>query len=287
MAHQHEHISAEQLSSKKIVVFATVLNLLFVVVEAALGWYAGSLSLLSDAGHNLSDVLSLVLVLIAFRLMRHAKTQRYTYGYRKSSILISLLNALLLLVAVGAILVEGVHKLREPIAVNGTLVSWTAGVGILVNGLTALLLMRDQHKDLNIRGAFLHMLADTLVSVGVVLSGVLITLTGITVIDSIMSILIAVVILISTWHLLTDSVRLALDGIPDGIELEHVQQRMRSVTGVADVWHVHIWAISTTENALTAHIRLQNMESMENVRHGLRQILAEEGITHTTLEFEG
>lgn len=288
MAHQHNHNHnlPPTVSSQKIVLLATVLNLLFVCIEAGVGWYSGSLSLLSDAGHNLSDVLSLVLVLIAIRLMRHGNTERYTYGYRKSSILISLLNALLLLVAVGAIIIESVHKLRTPVPVNGTVVAWTAGVGILVNGLTALLLMRDQSKDLNMRGAFLHMAADTLVSVGVVLSGIVMNLTGWTMVDPVMSLVIALVIMVSTWHLLADSLRLSLDGIPCGIDFEQVKHTMESTPHVLEVWHIHIWAISTTENALTAHVRLDSPGNTEIVRAELRRKLAGQNIAHTTLEFE-
>ena len=264
MSHEHHHhhhhaVAADNKKMRTILWTAIALNLLFVVVEAGVGFWQNSLSLLSDAGHNLSDVFSLVLVVVGLHLVQLHSNSRYTYGYKKSTILISLANALLLLIAVGVIVAESIHKLREPSSIDGTVISWTAGVGILINGLTTLLLMRGQKGDLNIRGAFLHMAADTLVSVGVVISGIVITHTGWFIIDPIISIVIALVILISTWELLRDSMRLALDGVPEGIEVEEVSQLMRSTEHVTDVHHLHIWAMSTTENALTAHVVIDDV----------------------------
>ncbi len=288
MAHHHHNHSPEVTdSTRHILLIATVLNLLFVGIEAAIGWWQNSLSLLSDAGHNLSDVFSLVLVLLAFRLAKIAKNERYTYGYKKSSVLISLLNAILLLIAVGAIMVESVHKFTEPIeAVNGAVISWTAGIGIVINGLTALLLMRGSKHDINVRGAFLHMAADTLVSVGVVISGIIITYTSWTIVDPIMSLIIAVVILVSTWHLLTQSLRLSLDGTPEDIDFNEVQTAMQSVPHVQSVYHIHIWAMSTSENALTAHVVIDDLQAMEETKAALKHILEEHNLPHSTLEFE-
>lgn len=286
MAHHH-HTPEVTGSTRRILIVATLLNLLFVGIEAGIGWWHNSLSLLSDAGHNLSDVFSLVLVLVAFRLEKIAKNERYTYGYKKSSVLISLFNAILLLVAVGAIVVESVHKLSSPSeGVNGVVVSWTAAVGIVINGLTALLLMRNSHHDLNVRGAFLHMAADTLVSVGVVISGVLITYTGWTIIDPIMSLIIAAVILVSTWHLLTQSLRLSLDGTPEDVDFKAVEMAMQNVPHVLRVYHIHIWAMSTTENALTAHVVIDNLQDMEQTKIALKHVLQEHNLPHSTLEFE-
>lgn len=213
----HHHAHAALTTPSGVFIFAIVLNMLFVMIEAGVGVWQNSLSLLSDAGHNLSDVFSLLLVLIGFGLAKVHSTKKFTYGYKKSTILISLLNAIILLVAVGAIVVESVHKLQHPDIVDGAAISWTAAVGILVNGGTVLLLMHGQKSDLNVRGAFLHMLADTLVSVGVVVSGVIIRFTGYYMIDPIVSLLIAFVILVTTWNLLRDSLRLAMDGMPEGI----------------------------------------------------------------------
>lgn len=269
-----------------IFIFSIVLNLLFVIIEAAIGLLEGSLSLLSDAGHNLSDVFSLVLVLVAFQLAKLHANSRFTYGYKKSTVLISLLNAIILLVAVGAIVIESIHKFYEPTDVNGEAISWTAGVGIVINGLTALLLMRGQKNDLNVRGAFLHMAADTLVSVGVVISGIVISMTGWTIVDPIVSLIIAFVILVSTWNLLSGSLRLSLDGLPENVSLEKVRNVLSNHEHVREVHHLHIWAISTTDNALTAHIVIDSLDAMESVKDELKHRLEQLNIGHSTLEFE-
>ena len=284
--HHHHHVDADNGQMRKILWASIILNLLFVGVEAGVGLWQDSLSLLSDAGHNLSDVFSLVLVVVGLHLVQVKSNEHYTYGYKKSTILISLANAILLLVAVGVIIAESVHKLRNPAAIDGTVISWTAGVGILINGLTTLLLMRGQKGDLNIRGAFLHMAADTLVSIGVVISGIIITYTGWFIIDPIIGIVIAVVILVSTWELLHDSMRLALDGVPEGIEVEEVMQAMQEVDHVRDVHHLHVWAMSTTENALTAHVVVDDEHEAADVRKALKEALCQKGITHATIEIE-
>ena len=277
----------EKLQSlNTIFVVCIAVNLLFVVIEAGIGFFANSLSLLSDAGHNLSDVFSLLLVLIAFRLAKIHPNANYTFGYKKSTVLISLLNAIILLVAVVLIVVESIYKFQNPTSVDGATISWTAGIGIIINGLTAVMLMRSQKTDLNVRGAYLHMVADTLVSVGVVVSGLVISLTGWYVVDPIVSLVIAVVILVSTWRLLSDSLRLSLDGMPEGLSLEQATDLLRNHENVVDVHHVHIWAISTTDNALTAHVVVNNIEDMEATKKDLKQALRQMGIGHSTLEFE-
>ena len=286
MSHHHHHHAEPSNGLSWIFILSIILNLSFVIIEAVIGFWQDSLSLLSDAGHNLSDVLSLVLVLIGFSLAKVHSNRRYTYGYKKSTILISLLNAIILLVAVGAIIVESIHKFRTPVEVNGAAISWTAAVGIVINGATALLLMRGQKHDLNVRGAFLHMVADTLVSVGVVVSGIVIYYTGWYVIDPIISLVIAAVILVSTWELLSDSLRLSLDGTPEGIEVTEIRELMLKQPHVEDVHHIHIWAISTTENALTAHIVVDELQNEAEVKHMLKHTLADAGITHATLETE-
>ena len=284
--HHHHHHAAPTQSLNGIFILSIILNGLFVLIEAGVGLWQDSLSLLSDAGHNLSDVFSLLLVLIAFRLAKVQRNERYTYGYRKSTILISLLNAVILLVAVGAIVIESLHKFSEPTEVNGIAVSWTAGVGILINGATALLLMRGQRSDLNVRGAFLHMAADTLVSIGLVFSGILIYYTGWTVVDPIVSLIIAAVILVSTWELLSDSLRLAVDGIPDGVELQEIEQLLNAEEHVKGTHHIHVWAISTTETALTAHVVIDDLSCWPQVSEHIKHTLAEHGINHATLEPE-
>lgn len=284
-SHQHSHtINAESLN--KAFIIGIVLNLAFVVIEFAAGFWFDSLALLSDAGHNLSDVVSLVLALLAFRLAKVKANERYTYGYKKSTILVSLLNAVILLVAVGAIVIESIHKLNNPAVVPGGAIAWVAGVGVLINAFTAFLFMKDKEKDLNVKGAYLHMAADALVSVGVLVAGIIISRTGWYIIDPIIGLIVAVVILISTWNLLHDSLRLTLDGVPTSIDSQKVVEAIRALPGVDDVHHIHIWAISTTENALTAHIVLKQPESMQEVKHLIRHRLEDFGIGHATLEFE-
>ena len=284
-SHQHSHaINAESLN--KAFIIGIVLYLAFVVIEFAAGFWFDSLALLSDAGHNLSDVVSLVLALLAFRLAKVKANERYTYGYKKSTILVSLLNAVILLVAVGAIVIESIHKLSNPAVVPGGAIAWVAGVGVLINAFTAFLFMKDKEKDLNVKGAYLHMAADALVSVGVLVAGIVISRTGWYIIDPIIGLIVAVVILISTWNLLHDSLRLTLDGVPTSIDSQKVVKAIRALPGVDDVHHIHIWAISTTENALTAHIVLKQPEGMQEVKHLIRHRLEDFGIGHATLEFE-
>lgn len=284
-SHQHSHtINAESLN--KAFIIGIVLNLAFVVIEFAAGFWFDSLALLSDAGHNLSDVVSLVLALLAFRLAKVKANERYTYGYKKSTILVSLLNAVILLVAVGAIVIESIHKLSNPAVVPGGAIAWVAGVGVLINAFTAFIFMKDKEKDLNVKGAYLHMAADALVSVGVLVAGIVISRTDWYIIDPIIGLIVAVVILISTWNLLHDSLRLTLDGVPTSIDSQKVVGAIRALPGVDDVHHIHIWAISTTENALTAHIVLKQPEGMQEVKHLIRHRLEDFGIGHATLEFE-
>ncbi len=291
MSHEHHHhhhhsVSADNRSMRIVLWTCISLNLLFVAVEAGVGWFCSSLSLLSDAGHNLSDVFSLLLVVVGLYLLQVHSNRHYTYGYKKGTVLVALANAILLLIAVGAIIAESVRKMREPVAVDGLAVSWTAGVGILINGLTTVLLMRGQKDDINIRGAFLHMAADTLVSVGVVVSGIVISFTGWYVLDPIVSMVIALVILVGTWDLLHDSVRMALDGVPEGVEMERVIQTMRATPHVTDVHHVHVWAMSTKENALTAHVVIDDEQASSAARRAIKSALRDLSITHATIEIE-
>lgn len=283
--HEHHHLEAEG-GLKGVYVFSIVLNLAFVIVEAAVGLWKGSLGLLSDAGHNLSDVFSLLLALVAFRLASTKSSPKFTYGFRKGSILISLLNAVILLVAVGAIIVESIHKFMAPVQVDGGAVAWTAAVGIVVNGITAFLLMRHQKNDINTRGAFLHMAADTLVSVGVVISGIVIALTGWYFIDPVIGLIIAAVILVGTWELLSESLRMSMDAVPEGIDTEAVVAEMKAAEGVLDIHHVHIWPISTTQTALTAHAVVAADKEPETVVSDLKSALRAKGIGHVTIETE-
>ena len=286
MTHEHHHHKHTVTSLNKAFILGIALNVAFVVVEFAVGLSYGSMGLLSDAGHNLSDVASLLLAMLAFRLAQAQATPRYTYGYKKSTVLVSLLNAIILLVAVGIILAESIEKLRNPQPIAGGVIAWVAGVGILINAFTAFLFLKDTERDLNIKGAYLHLMADALVSVGVVISGVIISYTHWYIIDPIIGIAIAIVILVSTWNLLRDSLRLSLDGVPAGISAEKIRKLLLQVDGVREIHHLHIWALSTTQNALTAHVVVASLEDGEAVKNRIKEILSEEHIPHATLELE-
>ncbi|MCE9671208.1 cation diffusion facilitator family transporter [Myxococcus stipitatus] len=263
------------------------LNLLFVAVEATFGVLAGSLALLADAGHNLSDVLGLALAWGAMLLARRPPTERRTYGLRASSILAALGNALLLLVAVGGIAWEAVRRLGQPAPVATGTVMLVAGVGIVINAATALLFWRGRERDLNIRGAFLHLAADAGVSLGVVLAGAFIQLTGWDFVDPVVTLFIALLILVATWGLLRRSVDLALQAVPEHIDMERVRARLRELPGVSEVHDLHVWAMSTTEAALTAHLIAREPQVESTAMSALRARLRDEcGIAHITLQME-
>lgn len=289
MAHEHHHhhpaLTYDQTTGRNFIL-GIVLNLAFVLVEAGAGLWLGSLALLSDAGHNLSDVFSLLLALLAFRMMRIQPSQKYTYGYKRMTILVSLVNALLLFVAVAAILWSSVEKILHPSPVQGDVVAWVAGIGILVNAFTAYLFFKGKDHDLNVKGAYLHMAADTLVSVGVLIAGVVIQLTGWYIVDPLIGIVVGVAILFSSWGLLRDSMTLTLDGVPRGIDPKKVKQTMLDQRGVIGVHHLHIWALSTTENALTAHVVVDDLAEEKEIKHAVKDALAGVGIQHATLELE-
>ena len=286
MTHEHHHHDHTVTSLNKAFIWGIALNVGFVVVEFAVGLCYGSMGLLSDAGHNLSDVASLLLAMLAFRLAQARATPKYTYGYKKSTVLISLLNSVILLIAVGVIVAESIGRMLHPEPVVGGAIAWTAGVGVAINGFTAWLFMKDKDRDLNVKGAYLHLAADALVSVGVLVSGLVISWTGWTVVDPIVGLAVAGVIVASVWSLTRDSLRLSLDGVPGGIDIAEIERKMEAVPGVRAVHHIHIWAISTTENALTAHVVLDSLSRMEEVKHALKELLGRSEIPHATLEFE-
>lgn len=284
--HPHHHHEHTVTSLNKAFLWGIALNTAFVIVEFAVGLWYGSMGLLSDAGHNLSDVASLLLAMLAFRLAQAHATPRYTYGYKKSTVLISLLNSIILMIAVGVIIAESIDRMLHPAPVTGGAIAWTAGIGVAINGFTAWLFMKDKDRDLNVRGAYLHMAADALVSIGVLLSGVVISATGWTIVDPIVGLAVAGVIVASVWSLTRDSLRLSLDGVPPGIDVGELGRRMSQTPGVRAVHHIHVWALSTTENALTAHVVLEDLARLEEVKHALKEQLRASGIAHATLEVE-
>lgn len=290
MSHDHHHLHGHHhhvpASLSTVFILCIVLNLLFVFIEAGVGFRYNSLGLLSDAGHNLSDVFSLLLSLFAIQMAKRHGNKHFTYGYKKSTVLASLVNAIILLVAVGGILIESIYKLRNPEQVSGEAISWTAGAGIIINGITALLLMKNQGHDLNVKGAFLHMAIDTLVSLGVVISGIIIIYTGFVIIDALVSLAIACIILVSTWNLLKESLYLSLDAVPESVNLDEIGEAISKTSGVESWHHLHVWAVSTTENAATVHVVISEPVRMSDIKHELKHTLAERGISHSTIEFE-
>jgi cobalt-zinc-cadmium efflux system protein len=263
------------------------LNIVYVVVQVLFGLFAHSLALLADAGHNLGDVLGLFMAWGASQLAQRAPTSRYTYGLRRSSILASLANAILLLVAVGGITWEAIRRFSEPSSVAGVTVICVAAAGIVINGFTAMLFASGRKGDLNIKGAFLHMAADAVVSAGVVVAGIVILLSGWWWLDPVVSLLINVVIVWGTWGLLRDSLNMALDAVPPGVDVETVNNYFRSLRGVIGFHHLHIWSLSTTQAALTVHLIKPQTEGDDDLLETVNQELNERfGISHATIQFE-
>jgi cobalt-zinc-cadmium efflux system protein len=280
----HAHLSA---GFGRAFAIGIALNTGFVLVEAGYGIAANSMALVADAGHNLSDVLGLVVAWVAAELAKRPPSARYTYGLRSSSILAALFNAVFLLVAVGAIGWEAILRLATPEPVAGTTVIVVAVIGIVVNGVTAWLFAAGRDTDLNIRGAFLHMAADTAVSVGVVIAGAVIMLTGWLWIDPVVSLVIVIVIVGGTWGLLRDSVAMSLDAVPAGIAPEAVLAFLSGFPGVRDVHDLHIWSMSTTEVALTAHLVRAGTDTDDDFLADAAEQLAHRfGIHHATLQIE-
>ncbi len=285
-AHGHGHVHAPA-SFDRAFQIGIVLNAGFVAVEAGFGIYANSVALLADAGHNLSDVFGLLLAWGAAAAAKRAPSKRFTYGWRKSSILAALFNALFLVLAVGIIGVEALQRLTGVETVDGDIVMIVAGVGILINGGTALLFARGRKGDLNIRGAYLHMASDAAVSAGVVIAGLVISQTGWRWIDPVTSLAIVAVILWGTWGLLRESVLMALDAVPPSIDPHQVEAALADLPGVTRVHDLHIWPMSTTEAALTAHLVVPTGEAGDAFLKSACALLHRRfGIDHATLQVE-
>lgn len=251
----HAHALAHGPASyNRAFLIGIALNIGFVVAESFFGWHVNSLALLADAGHNLSDVAGLVLAWAATLAGRLKSNSRHTYGWRRASILAAFANAIVLLVAMGSLLWEAIHRLQAPLPTSGATVIAIASLGVAVNGVTAWLFMGGRDSDLNVRGAFLHMAADALVSLGVVASGILYLETGWAWLDPISSIGIALIIIVGSWGLFRRSLHLLFDGVPDHIDLPSVETWLRNLKGVEDVHDLHIWAMSTSDIAITAHL---------------------------------
>lgn len=285
MSQSHNHNHTHHQHGKAFAI-GIGLNLIFVAVEVFYGFAANSSALMADAGHNATDVLSLVFAWTAAWLAARKPKGRYTYGLRRTTILVSILNALLLFGAMFIIGWDAFDKFIHPQPVGGTQVMVVAGIGVIINTITALLFMKGQKEDLNIRGAFLHMAADAAVSVGVVVAGLLIFFTDKQWIDPLISLLIILIIFYSAWRLFIDSINLALDAVPKNIDVEEIFSFLMSHEGVSDVHDLHIWAISTTQVALTAHLIMPqggNDDFLSSLQHDLEHQF---NIGHTTFQIE-
>ncbi len=286
---EHNHSHAPKLTHiNRAFIIGIAINLLYVIIEFGAGLYYNSLSLISDAGHNLSDVAALALALLAFRLAKVKANERFTYGFRKSTILVSLVNSVVLFIVIGGILRETLERINHPLEIQGFSISIVAGIGIAINAVSAFLFFKDKEHDINIKGAYLHLMADAAVSLGVVISGFLISIFQIYWLDIVMSLIIVVVIFYSTWSLFKDSLFLSLDGVPKGIDLDKVIEEIKEIEEVINVHHLHVWAMSTSQNALTAHVIINqnNFFNLEEIKKRIKHELEHLNIQHATLEFE-
>ena len=283
-AHGHHHGPVDTGDWRYAV--GLIVNLAFVGIEFGAGVYSGSTALMADAGHNLSDVLGLAMAGGAAWLARRAAGPGKTYGYGKATVLAALANALLLIFACGAIAIEAVRRLADPAPVMSGLIMSVAAVGFVINLGTALLFMRDRHTDLNARGAWLHMMADAAVSIGVVIAGAAILFTGWSIIDPLVSLVIVAVILWGTWGLLRDSVNLALDAAPRGVDVEAIRAAVLGLPGVSAVHDLHVWGLSTTDTALTAHLVHDRSDPEVLLAEAHAMVRTRFSIRHTTLQLE-
>ena len=280
--HDHSHAPADYNAAFAI---GIGLNMAFVVIEAFYGWKVNSLALLADAGHNLSDVIGLVLAWGGALAGRLRPDARHTYGWKRAGILAAFINAVLLLVAMGSLAWEAVHRLQSPEPIQGVTIMVVAGIGIVVNTATALLFMRGRESDLNIRGAFLHMAADAVVSAGVVVAGGLALRFGWAWLDPVVSLVIAAVIVIGTWSLFKQSLHLLFDGVPEGVDLHAVRALLEALPGVARVHDLHVWAMGTSEIAMTAHLVMPEGHADDAfLQHATEQLHDRFGIEHVTLQ---
>lgn len=287
-SHHHHHIPDLKRINQAFYVGIGA-NALYTLIEFVVGIRINSLALISDASHNLSDVATLIISLLGMKLAQKGATSLYTYGYKKASILASFVNAVILCLIVIKIGIESIERFSNPPQMLGSMIMITALIGVFINGVSAFLFYKGQKDDINIKGAFLHLLVDALVSFGVIVSGIIISFTGWNIIDPIISFVIAFVILFSTWSLLKESVKLILDGVPQQISNENIQQILENHPNIASVHHIHIWALSSSENALTAHLVLKegvSLETFMEVKKELKHELFHQGIQHATLEID-
>lgn len=284
MSHNHSHHIDNY---NRAFIIGIILNIVFVLIEAGYGLLAESLALIADAAHNLSDVVSLLLALGASVLAKKAATEKRTYGWRKATVMASLSSAILLLVALGGITWEAIGRFAHPAPVEGVTVIVVAAIGVVINTLTALLFIKGQKEDLNIKAAFLHMAADAAVSMGVVVGGIFIMFKGWLWLDPVISLVIVTIILFVTWGLLKNSINYAMDAVPDSIDIPALKQYLRDIDSVVDIHDLHVWPMSTTEIALTVHLVVTDTKLNNNLLAKLQQHLHDHfGIAHSTIQVE-
>ncbi len=290
--HDHHHHSHEldlSQGSNTAFIVGILLNSAFVIAEIIGGLIYNSMALLTDAGHNASDVASLVISLLAFKMARKGSNQVYTYGYKKTTVLAALTNSVILFIAIGILGFESITRLMKPEPVPGGIIAWIAAAGIAINSISAWLFYTNRKTELNVKAAYLHLLADALVSLGVVVAGIVIVYTGWYWLDPVIGLVIMLTIIVSAWRLLVDSFKMTIDAVPAGIDLPEVKNLILRVAGVKAVSHVHVWPLSTTENALTAHVAVDEVLSFDEklkVISDIRHELLHHNIHHSTIELE-
>lgn len=286
--HHHHHSSLNSSSVNKAFTIGITLNLIYVVIQIFIGLRINSLSLLSYAGHNFLIVAGLFMAMIAFRFLKSIATSENTYGYKKSSILISLANAIILLLSIGAIGYEAFLRLEDPQSLPGNIIAIIAAIGIVINGLSGFLFFKDRNKDTNIKSAFLYLISNVLVSLGIVIGGVIIYFTHLYWIDPVISIIICFIIISSTWNLLKDSLKMTLDGVPKNVDVVRIKNKILENEIIYSIHHLHIWAISSRENALAVHIIIKenNLKQFEVIKLQLQHDLKRLKIHHTTFQLE-
>ncbi len=290
LGHNHAHTPDIGHGYSRVFLIGICLNVAFVISEITAGLIYNSIALLTDAGHNLSDVAVLLLSLLAFRFAKRKATKTFTYGYKKTTVLAAFINAVILLIAIGVLGYESITRLKHPESVKGNIIAWVAALGIIVNGTSAYLFFKDRKRDLNMKSAYFHLLSDALVSLGVVISGIIIIYTKWYWLDPMIGLLIMVIILISTWGLLRDSFKMAVDAVPAGIDVQYIRETVLKIPDVTGMHHIHVWPLSTTENALTAHVSINdklNFEEKIKVVQEIKHQLEHLNIHHSTIEMDG
>ncbi len=286
----HRHYSHRN-EFNAIFFWSITLNTAFIIAELLAGYFYNSLSLISDAWHNISDVLSLFIALIAIKSINFKKYDKTTktYGYKKISILAALLNSLILLIAISSIIIKSYERLWNTPKINANGIIWVALMGIAINSISAWMFFKNKNKDINIKSAFMHLLSDALVSLGVVLTGIIIKFSGWYIIDPIMSFIIAAIIFVGTWNLLKESFMLSIDAVPKKINYEQIIQKLKQIQHIKDIHHVHIWPISTETTAFTAHFVIDknvSLKELEKIKQQIKKLLKQINIQHSTIEFE-